>query len=619
LGGGARIAGGAAKLGLSRNAARTAGAVGASYPSSVGDVLSNQREETGTTNAPAAFGLGVPYAALNAFGVEGALARNSGFRVATDLLDNAKRFGAAKRMAATGGVTALSEGASETGQEFINQAGRNSVNPDAGYFGDAAMERYGESFVGGAALGGLAGGLGGGWRRSEGWKDPNAKAPTPVDPARPQEQRAPRNLLDGADPNNLIGGEYSPLNNQPKAEDPQALAGRYHEIQRTLDGMEYTMQNLQGQFDQASQAGDTATMSRLQNQRAQIYQAGTELFQEQQQLEPLVQRYYADTAGTQLSIPKYEADRTTPDAPLSFAQIEGISRPTRYSPEFTDQSLGLRPPPLSEEERRKQAIEHDVFWNSGSGTRVSDQAGPQVERELPIGDYAALQSGELDKIAAADQKHTAKRDAARTALLDTQPPGAKPAKLRPLEIQTFDTLNQLREQKKISEAEYTDRVGQMRDAIRANDNKTLNDVAKEVAIQAETANAAPSPAPAAPKPVKNVVIGTPKPNVGASTPSRTGPSTGSGAGNTVAGGSVVAGGSNPVATKPVPSTTNGNAADGAAPAVVRSGNGVVGEQAVAAAPAAQTVTPEQAAADAEMLELHKQVSVLRAIRKCLNS
>jgi hypothetical protein len=157
-----------------RALARTGGAVAASYPSSVGDVLQNQREQAGVTDAPSAFALGVPYAALNAFGVEGGLARMGGYRSAINLLDDASGVrGAAGRMALSGAQTALTEGASEVGQEFVNQVGRNAVDPRAGYFTPEAMDRYGESFVGGAALGGMFGSAGGGWRRSETWQPKN--------------------------------------------------------------------------------------------------------------------------------------------------------------------------------------------------------------------------------------------------------------------------------------------------------------------------------------------------------------------------------------------------------------------------------------------------------------
>ena len=150
------------------NAGSQAGAVAASYPSVVGDVLGNQREQSGgETRGGVAAALAVPYAALNAFGVEGALARGTAFKNTVNLLDRGTGLtGAAARMAATGAGVAFKEGASETGQEMLNQVGRMSVDSSEAFLSAAAQERFKESFIGGAALGGLAGGIGGGWRRS---------------------------------------------------------------------------------------------------------------------------------------------------------------------------------------------------------------------------------------------------------------------------------------------------------------------------------------------------------------------------------------------------------------------------------------------------------------------
>jgi hypothetical protein len=137
---------------LARN--QTLGAVGASYPSSVGDILSNQREAGGEDLGSALVG-GVPYAALNALGETGLVAR--GFRPLTQF-----EGGALRRGALAAGQTALEEGVGETGQELVNQYfGRMAINPGEGLFNDEANRRYLDSFVGGAALGGLMGGAAG--------------------------------------------------------------------------------------------------------------------------------------------------------------------------------------------------------------------------------------------------------------------------------------------------------------------------------------------------------------------------------------------------------------------------------------------------------------------------
>lgn len=157
LTGGLALTGTATRLGLgtaARGAARTTGAVGASYPSAVGDILSAQRDSGGEDLGSAALG-GVPYAALNALGVEGVVAR--GLRpLATG------QGGIARRMATGAGVTALGEGIGETGQELVNQSfGRMAVDPNETLFNEEANKRYLDSFVGGAALGGAFGSVGG--------------------------------------------------------------------------------------------------------------------------------------------------------------------------------------------------------------------------------------------------------------------------------------------------------------------------------------------------------------------------------------------------------------------------------------------------------------------------
>lgn len=145
------------------------GGTAASYPSAVGDVLSNQRDQSGETNLGTAAALGVPYAALNAFGVEGALAKQQGFRVATDILDSVSGVkGAIARGVTTGVGVGAQEAVSETAQEALNQVGRMSVDPTEKFLNERSKEAFLESAVGGFALGGLAGSVGGGMRRSQG-------------------------------------------------------------------------------------------------------------------------------------------------------------------------------------------------------------------------------------------------------------------------------------------------------------------------------------------------------------------------------------------------------------------------------------------------------------------
>lgn len=180
------------------NVGSTAGAVAASYPSAVGDILSNQRDEIeqsgqGEIDLGAAALGGVPYAAMNAVGVEGIVAR--GLRPLSQGGGNLL-----KRVAVEGGKAMVTEGASETGQEVVNQvAGRMAVNPEETVFNEEANKRYVDSFVGGAALGGVVGGAAG-IRRPLGDGDllkppqareePGTDVPPPPPPQLPYDGRA---------------------------------------------------------------------------------------------------------------------------------------------------------------------------------------------------------------------------------------------------------------------------------------------------------------------------------------------------------------------------------------------------------------------------------------------
>jgi hypothetical protein len=153
-------------------AGQTAGGVAAAYPSAVGGILQAQREQSGETNLGSAAALGVPFAALNALGIEGALARQQLARSGISALDNMQGFsGGLARAGATGLRTGLVEGGTETLQEMTTQFGRMAVDPNEAFLSDAALGRYKESAIGGALLGGAFGGATG-FGRSEGYRAP---------------------------------------------------------------------------------------------------------------------------------------------------------------------------------------------------------------------------------------------------------------------------------------------------------------------------------------------------------------------------------------------------------------------------------------------------------------
>lgn len=184
-------AGGLAGLGY---AGRVGLAAAAGYPAALGDILQNQREEAGKTSFGSAAALAVPYAAADIVGLDAALAGGRLARTGIKRLDEMQGLrGAAARTGANVALNAPVEGLSETFQEGINQAGRMLVNPSQTLFNPEANERYLESFIGGAALGGAASGAMGGWRRSEGYQAPDRETDL-TSPRTEQEIVAPRPL-----------------------------------------------------------------------------------------------------------------------------------------------------------------------------------------------------------------------------------------------------------------------------------------------------------------------------------------------------------------------------------------------------------------------------------------
>lgn len=153
-------------------------AVGSAY--GVGDVLANQREQSGETNLAAALPLGVAYGAVDSLsGVGGMLARRAAGtgvraldRAGVNMLDG---LTGAKGGAARAGAQLVKTGAVEAGgetfQEGMNQLGRMAVDPGETFYNDRSAEAFKESAIGGGFLGGLMGAGAGGWRRSAGFRE----------------------------------------------------------------------------------------------------------------------------------------------------------------------------------------------------------------------------------------------------------------------------------------------------------------------------------------------------------------------------------------------------------------------------------------------------------------
>lgn len=155
------------------------GAAAAGYTFALGDTLENQRDQAGRTDLGSAALAAVPYAAVDTLtGVGGKIVSRLGrpAAAAARVASEAPPPSTLARMGREAGKTALTEGAGESFQETMNQAARMGVDPSATFTDPEALDRYAESFVGGAALGGLTGGVAGALPARRGLQPPPAPA-----------------------------------------------------------------------------------------------------------------------------------------------------------------------------------------------------------------------------------------------------------------------------------------------------------------------------------------------------------------------------------------------------------------------------------------------------------
>lgn len=170
-----------------------AGAVAAGYPSNVGSILSEQREQTrseanpdGTVDMLSASALGVPYSAVDALTGVGGKLFGAGVRGAA----KATADGLGKRVLKGGAKSAAEEAAGETFQTGLEQVGRMQVDPNETFINDKSLDRFGEAAVGGGLLGGIVGGASG------------------VRSRKPVEQRPPVNDTPG-ESTDLLSGQWT--------------------------------------------------------------------------------------------------------------------------------------------------------------------------------------------------------------------------------------------------------------------------------------------------------------------------------------------------------------------------------------------------------------------------
>jgi hypothetical protein len=137
------------------------GGVAAGYPSNVGTILQEQRDQAGSTDLLSASALAVPYTAVDALtGIGGTVNR-----VIRGGLREASTGGLTKRIAKGTARGSAEEAAGEVAQTGLEQVGRMQVDPNETFINPRSVERFEEAAVGGATLGGIMGGAGGIRRR----------------------------------------------------------------------------------------------------------------------------------------------------------------------------------------------------------------------------------------------------------------------------------------------------------------------------------------------------------------------------------------------------------------------------------------------------------------------
>lgn len=134
-----------------------AGAAAVGYPSNVGQILQEQREQNGQMDILSAGALAVPYTAIDTLTGAGGMVS----RVAGGQMRKAAAGGLAKRVAKGVATGAVEEGAGELAQTGLEQVGRMAVDPSETFLNEGSAKRMVDATVGGAALGGVFGGAGG--------------------------------------------------------------------------------------------------------------------------------------------------------------------------------------------------------------------------------------------------------------------------------------------------------------------------------------------------------------------------------------------------------------------------------------------------------------------------
>ena len=470
----------AAKQGATKEAAKKAGEVAAkefmgtvytasgvagSYPSAVGDVLSNQYEESGKFNLPAAAALGVPYAALNAAGAEGMLTRGLARGLPKTSLTAKGAAGFAGRAALTGAEAGVMEGSTETGQEVMNQLGRMAVNPDAKIDDKRALEAYKESFIAGTLLGGVTGAVAGGFRKPE---DANLQPPAPVansplSSAVNTAQHVEKQRQQAAVDDNLeqilgmiaqrddlterIAGLQNMIDRaDPSSEDGQRIRAMQSDMQMRRDSLVAQLDAAKAFYggDQTANVGPTNDPLILGNeQMSRIYQVTQNLLNDPASLDP-------ESRSGLLKGFSVMRNRTLPEATRIDAAISLIATMDDMAARRAAAASGRA------DEREWNAFASDEAARDGEASRVA----PNQQQGVVTQSAPALATDERARKAAAAEYEAAYQDLVKAEQL-----GVSDQELMQRQIAMRNAENRLQEINEAIEANRAKETAEKRGAL----------------------------------------------------------------------------------------------------------------------------------------------------------
>lgn len=221
----------------------------------------------------------------------------------------------------------------------------------------------------------------------------------------------------------------------------------------------------------------------------------------------------AATAADEESMRATGLARDTYDRAANMELLFGM--PGRgITPDSIDARLMRRPPTPEEHAARQKDLE--AAMSEPTGYRVASEEQNWLEHPVDMQEYRERDAGpDLTRLAIieAEKKAAQRRTAAEDAFVERDPDGKLPIKINHREIETHAALQELVQAGAITQDQYADFVGRVREALKNADNKALNAIAKQAKTLAQ-------PAPTAPAAAQPTTQGAPgaQPNVPGTAP-----------------------------------------------------------------------------------------------------